>query len=281
MNFQQRFSHTSWWGKILGAFFGYMTAGPAGAFLGILIGNAFDKGLTAHFSRPHWHYHAEKRKAVQQVFFDATFSVMGFIAKADGRVTPHEIHLAQTLMQEMQLNAAQIKSAQRCFNTGKASTFDLNQAIIHLRSVLHDNLPLLKLFIDIQYRAAQVDGLSAEKKAVLNTILQSMGFAPLNRQYRFYDDFTSYAGYQKSSSSNQRRSGPTQDELLTRAYALLNVSPKSTQAEVKRAYRRMMSAHHPDKLTAKGLPEAMLKMATEKTQAISKAYQQICNHRGW
>nr|WP_309567569.1 hypothetical protein [Coxiella-like endosymbiont] len=36
-----------------------------------------------------------------------------------------------------------------------------------------------------------------------------------------------------------------------------------------------MSQHHPDKLIAKGLPPEMIKMATQKTQQIKNAYEQI------
>ena len=50
---------------------------------------------------------------------------------------------------------------------------------------------------------------------------------------------------------------------------------------VKRAYRRLMSQHHPDKLVAKGLPEEMIKMATEKTQEIKSAYELIKKSKGW
>jgi DnaJ like chaperone protein len=41
-----------------------------------------------------------------------------------------------------------------------------------------------------------------------------------------------------------------------------------------------MNQHHPDKLIAKGLPEEMIRIATEKTQEIKAAYEQIRQHRG-
>ena len=69
--------------------------------------------------------------------------------------------------------------------------------------------------------------------------------------------------------------------MLDHAYAILEVSPTSSKQDVKRAYRRLMSKNHPDKLIAKGLPESMIKIANEKTQAISKAYEQICESKGW
>ena len=50
-------------------------------------------------------------------------------------------------------------------------------------------------------------------------------------------------------------------------------------AELKKAYRRLMSEHHPDKLIAKGLPESMMRLAKEKTQEIQTAYDKIRKHR--
>jgi len=42
-----------------------------------------------------------------------------------------------------------------------------------------------------------------------------------------------------------------------------------------------MSQHHPDKLIAKGLPEEMIQVATDKTQNIRQAYDRIKRARGW
>ena len=49
---------------------------------------------------------------------------------------------------------------------------------------------------------------------------------------------------------------------------------------MKYAYRRLMSEHHPDKLVARGLPEEMTRVATEKTQEIKVAYDRIREARG-
>jgi DnaJ like chaperone protein len=282
MDLRQFFTSNTWWGKVIGGFLGYMIAGSVGAFFGVLIGNLFDRGLFEHFSRPHWHYHAERSTAVQKKFFEATFAVMGHIAKADGRVSEHEIQMAKTLMAEMGLNHTQIKLAQTYFNEGKKPTFSLQSMIASLQEALHDNYELLKLFIDIQYRAAQVDGLTFKKQEALNSILKYMGFAPLNRQYRFYEDFANYSRYQQQSSSGGRQQHYQQPHrTVDQAYAILGVTPAATKQEVKRAYRQLISRNHPDKLIAKGLPESMIKMANEKTQAISKAYEQICENKGW
>lgn len=292
MNYRNFFTTNRWWGKMIGAFLGYIFGGPAGALLGILIGNFIDRSLKEHFSHPYWHYHVEKRQLTQKVFFEATFSVIGHLAKADGHVSQQEINMANRLMHEMGLTKQQQIAAQNFFKQGKASHFDLAGMLSRLLNICHDNPELLKLFMDIQYRAALTDGLSAKKVQVLDTIFRRMGFAPLNQQYRFYADFgNQHADYsssqhtnnQRNYSYNRSRAYQAQPDLnnLAHAYALLELSPNANKQETKKAYRRLISRNHPDKLIAQGLPEEMIKIANEKTQKITKAYEQICASKGW
>lgn len=283
MGSRQFFTSNTWWGKVLGAFLGFLIAGPAGALFGILIGNFFDRGLASHFSRPHWSYHAEKRKAVQKIFFEATFSVMGHIAKADGHVSRQGIQMAKTLMDEMGLSHTQKIAAQDYFNEGKSNNFSLKHTITTLQKTSYDNPELLKLFIDIQYRVAKVDGLSIKKQQILNTILHLLGFAPLREQYRFYEDFANYSTHQQTNQQSSHRQSYHQAprSSLDHAYGILGISPTTNKQDVKRAYQRLMSRNHPDKLIAKGLPEEMIKIANEKTQKIRRAYEEICSSQGW
>ncbi|WED42217.1 co-chaperone DjlA [Legionella cardiaca] len=290
MNLRDFFTHYHWWGKIIGALFGYLIGGPAGALFGILIGNFFDRGLIEHFNQPHWHYYKERREAVQKVFFEATFSVMGHIAKADGRVSEAEISMAKTLMDEMRLSHEQKKLAKQFFNEGKAFTFDLANVLTRLDEACYDNPELLKLFMDIQYRAAKTDNFSEAKMHALDVVFRRLGFAPIRQQYRFYEDF----GFRNSQSSSQQsqsqhstgekqryQSYQTPPNSLAHAYAILEVDKNANKQEVKRAYRRLISRNHPDKLIAQGLPEQMIKIANDKTQKIRKAYEQICASKGW
>lgn len=283
MNSQQFFTSNSWWGKVIGAFLGYLIAGPSGAFFGILIGNLFDRGFASYYSRPHWSYHAEKRKAVQKKFFAATFSVMGHIAKAGGRVSEQHILMAKTLMEELGLSRTLRAEAQDYFNQGKSKHFNLQQVILELQKAAYGNQELLKLFIDMQYRVAKIEGLSIKKQKIINNILQMLGFAPLHEQHRFYEDFATFYSYQQKNqqSSHQNYHHQSFHHSLDHAYGILGVSSTSSKQEVKRAYQRLISRNHPDKLIAKGLPEEMIKIANEKTQKIRKAYEEICAGKGW
>ncbi|PSJ19143.1 co-chaperone DjlA, partial [Halomonas sp. ND22Bw] len=46
-------------------------------------------------------------------------------------------------------------------------------------------------------------------------------------------------------------------------------------AEIKTAYRRLISENPPDKLAAKGRPESMREGAKERTSEIGNAYERI------
>lgn len=282
MNLRDFFTTNTWWGKFLGGFFGFLTGGPLGAFFGVLIGNFFDRGLSDHYSSPHLLYHAEKRKAVQKAFFEATFSVMGHIAKADGRVSEQDIKMAQHIMSQMRLTREQKALAKQLFNEGKEISFKLNIALSQLAEACRDNRDLLKLFIDMQYRAAQVDGLNTKKINTLNAIFVKLGFSPLHQQHRFYEGFNPGSHHDKSQyHANHNSHYQSQDHTLDKAYALLEITPQATKQEAKRAYRRLMSQNHPDKLMANGLPEEMIKIANDKTQKILKAYDLIRQSKGW
>ena len=56
---------------------------------------------------------------------------------------------------------------------------------------------------------------------------------------------------------------------------MLGVAPEVSDSELKRAYRKLMSENHPDKLAGRGLPESMREMAEERTREISHAYDVI------
>ncbi len=274
MDLRRFFANQTWWGKVLCAFLGYLIAGPIGAFLGIFIGNMFDRGLMVHYTNPLWHYHAEPRLAVKKIFLKATFSIMGHISKADGRVSEQEIRMAKTLMQQMNLNQEQQALAQNFFNDGKKEHFKLKQMVTLLQEAIYDNPELVKLFINTQYNIAQLDGLSENKIHIVNIILNYMHYAPIHEQTRFHDDF-----YRQSTQQEQPR--PRTHNTLESAYTILQIQPTANKQDVKRAYRRLISKNHPDKLSALGLPKEAIKKATEKTQIIRKAYEQICESKGW
>jgi DnaJ like chaperone protein len=66
---------------------------------------------------------------------------------------------------------------------------------------------------------------------------------------------------------------------LKDAYEALGIASDVDDKALKRAYRKLMSENHPDKLIAKGVPEDMIKLATERSQEIQAAYEMIKKSR--
>jgi DnaJ like chaperone protein len=61
------------------------------------------------------------------------------------------------------------------------------------------------------------------------------------------------------------------------SYRILGVDPSATNEEIKKAYRKMAVAHHPDKYAQMG--EEHQKAANEKFQKIQDAYETIKKDR--
>ncbi|OGV50978.1 MAG: hypothetical protein A3F46_08055 [Legionellales bacterium RIFCSPHIGHO2_12_FULL_42_9] len=280
MRWRQYFINHCWWGKLLGGIFGYMLGKSVGALFGVLIGNFFDRGIILHILRPHRAYHSEKRKQVQELFFRITFAAIGYVAKSDGRVSEQEIAAAQQIMDEMRLSRKQKEQARNYFIDGKKGSYDLQEGLNNLLNFSRGKPELLNLFMDTQYRAAMKGGFSESKQHALNFICIQLGFAPLQQQHAYSSRYS--ADFEHTTNTqNRHQQFQYGDMELDQAYAILEIPSHSNKQEVKRAYRRLISRNHPDKMIAKGLPESMIKLANNKTQSITKAYEQIVKNRGW
>jgi DnaJ like chaperone protein len=188
---------------------------------------------------------------------------MGHVAKADGQVSQAEIAAARNIMAQMQLSAEQRKAAIRFFDQGKTEDFPLEAILRQFKKECHGRRNLIQMFVEIQISTALSDGkLDASEKRIIYTIGEILGFARSQIDHLF----NIASGAQASVSDSLT---PTQ------AYKILGVSKDSSGAEIKKAYRRLMSQHHPDKLVSKGLPDEMIALATEKTQEIRKAYDLV------
>lgn len=260
----------SWLGKVIGGAFGFMFGGPLGAVLGAALGHQFDKGLRGI---GHDGTAPGDTERVQLAFFTATFSVMGHLAKADGQVTRDEIALAEAVMARMELAPQLRTAAVRLFDQGKQAGFPLDEVLDQFRREAHRRRNLLRMFLEIQLQAALADGnLHRAERQVLERICDRLGLAraelaALEAMFR--------------AERHHQHTRPTQRPVLADAYAILGIDAQTPEAEIKRAYRRLLSQHHPDKLVAKGLPEEMMKLATQKTHEIRQAYEAVRAARGF
>lgn len=265
-----------WQGKALGALIGVVTAGPVGALFGTFIGHLFDvqaeSGLAGRFGGGNDADDAEgaatSSMGVQEAFFRATFEVMGHIAKADGRVSENEIRAARAIMSEFRLGEREIQFAIQLFTQGKEPEYPLEATLLRLRKMLSGRPDVLRMFIQIQLQTALWSGhFTPAARQVMARVAAALGVSA-------YEVVQMEALLRMQQSSRQPpEQQPPRVDKVAQAYDVLGVTSAASDAEVTKAYRRLMNQNHPDKLVARGLPESMMKVAEEKTRQVRAAYE--------
>ncbi|OCH11498.1 co-chaperone DjlA [Aliivibrio sp. 1S128] len=277
-------------GKILGGFFGFLFGGFFGAALGLFIGHQFDKAKRMANSGFTFQTGGASQTQKQAEFFHAAFAVMGHVAKAKGQVTAQEIQLASMMMDRMNLSASQKKEAQEAFIEGKGNDFPLRETLQKIRSITGGRYDLLQFFLELQIASAIADGdIHPSERDILHIVAEELGFSAEQLEKRLkmqeaafrFQQGGGFSGQQGGShqSHGQWQKASSADQLKD-AYNLLGVSEDADAKAIKRAHRKLMNEHHPDKLVAKGLPPEMMNMAKEKAQEIQGAYDLIKKAKG-
>ena len=258
-----------WWGKVIGGVAGYLLGGPFAAVLGVVLGHMVDGW------RPTTRRDPGVQTRTQAAFLRATFSVMGYLCKADGRISEDEIAMASKIMDRMGLTGAHRRTAMEMFRQGKAPEFHLDDALNQFRAQCGRHPMLLGMFTEIQLSTALADGaLTPQEDTALRYICVRLGIPrPM------FEQFLRAARAERSNREREPGAASTANDLES-AYGTLGVEVNASDAEVKRAYRRLLSRHHPDKLAGEGMSEEMIRMANDRTQAIRRAYERIQSMRG-
>ncbi|MEH6480057.1 MULTISPECIES: co-chaperone DjlA [Pseudoalteromonas] len=283
------------WGKILGFCFGFMFGKIFGAILGLYLGHLFDKSLKNNFDKAGGFsslFSGDDVHERQALFFSSCFAVMGHIAKSNGRVSEIHIKAANLFMDEMGLKGEERREAQHAFQSGKESDFSLKETVHDFKERFAKRNDLIQLFLEIQIQMAFSDGVLAEQeKQLLAEVSKQLGiskthFAFVLKRYQAefnfrkqQQRFNQQQQSQGQSSSYSEGSGhhvpPNNNMNRAQALALLGLNSDATQRDIKVAYRKLMSQHHPDKLVSQGLPKHMMELAVKKSQDIQAAYEYL------
>jgi DnaJ like chaperone protein len=272
----------SWTGKIVGAILGFLIfRGPLGALIGAILGHLYDQSVAMRRPVANGGAGGGNPLEIGARFFTATFEVMGYVAKSDGRVSEEEIAAARKVMAELRLNGAQVHTAIAHYTRGKSAEFDLEETMRGFAAVCANRPDLLRVFLEVQVRAALegVDMKGPAKLAVQKVAelldVSRLELAHMEQVLRLRREQFKASG----AGSAGGQPPPRSSMQLAAAYQILEVEVKATNDEVAKAYRRQLSKHHPDKLKANGLPDSMLEHAKQRTQQIIEAYELIKSAR--
>ena len=253
-----------WPFTVLGIIAGALLAHIPGAMLGGVLGQVLDRRLKLR-----------NLKALNALLFGARapryqllFALLGRLAKSDGVVSALHIQKTRDEMRRLNLDAQSQKYAIAAFNQGKVGKESYRDELRALAGTQE-----AESLIKACWRMAWADQkVGAHERELLNLWGQWLGFGVADVE----EMGKAYAPGAKTSMPNLNRQMRYQQALT-----LLGVSEEVDKATLKRAYRRLVSQHHPDKLAGTGASAERLRQATHKTSELHQAYELICRARGF
>jgi DnaJ like chaperone protein len=255
-----------WPATLIGAAAGMALASIPGALLGGLLGQVLDRRIRLQ-SLDHLRelVGVGRRPALDDE--DLLFMLIGRLAKSGGRVLDSHIQTARNEMQRLGVDEAARRQAMQAFNRGKqAGEKELRTSLRALRSRPERGEVLLRTC----WRMAWADGRVSEAEYAL---IQRWGLW-LGWKREALNALADE--YEPERKVPEVRSGDYQAALR-----LLGVQADTEPAAIKRAYRRLISRHHPDKISGSGASPAQLRAATDKTRELQIAYELVRQRRGF
>ena len=235
-------------GKWIGAGLGWAFGGPVGAVIGLGLGWMFDSAQDSDINKG---YH----RTTQGDFAVSFLVLIAAVMKADGRVMQSELNYVKAFFIQ-KFGSSSSAEALRMLRDILRQSIPLEDISYQIRDHLdyHSRIEMLHLL----YGVANADGfLHASELELINRIAGYLGI--------------SYADQQ----SMRNMFIPDTDS----AYKILGIEKNTSIDEIKKAYRKLATEYHPDKVSYLG--EDIRKDAEIKFRNIIEAYEKIKKERGF
>ena len=258
-------------GKIVGGILGLIVfRNFFGVLIGAFVGHMYDLSVAQ-----------SQRPSQASSFVGPLFAFAGALAKSDGRVSEVEIRAAEALMDRLRLDPEMRRMAIEQFNLGKAPEYDVATAIMQLRGWTHGRRDLAFLLLDLLLDLVYAEGtLPANKMGIVRQLCWALGVSDAElaavTAMKGYGARYRQQGPQGGYSGQQR---PRNTQSKADPYVVLGVTHETEPRDIKRAYRKLMSQHHPDKLG--DVPDELKKRAEDRAREINAAYERIKTERGF
>lgn len=245
-------------GKIVGGTIGFALGGPIGAVAGAVFGHAYDS--TEDDTQPVRQNYLSTLEASQLSFFVSTFSMLAKLAKIDGRVSNEEIDAVEAFAaNDLRLSDQDKEIAFNVFRAALNTPAAFEDFAVQFYQHFQQQPQMIEMMIDILLRVSVADGdLNTHEEHLIKRAVEIFHYGDQNY--------------------NQLKSRYV--VLQNQAYQVLGCDPEDSDDQIKKQYRNLVHAYHPDKISSKGLPEEFIQLAHDKFRQIQTAYDEIKQERG-
>ena len=211
-----------------------------------------------------------------QVFFSSVFSMLGKLAVADGSISESEKQTIYNFMRtDLRLDPVSQQSAMEIFNAAIRSGESFESYARQFYGSFRGNAQFTELVLDILLRLAAADGkIHPEEERMIQEAVGIFGYSQTS-----YERLKSRYGFAGGSTGGSGASFSGAAGSAAGAYGNLGCTPSDSDDTVRKAYRKKVNEFHPDKISAKGLPEEFTQFANERFNEIQKAWDAIKKER--
>jgi len=234
------------YGKWIGGGLGWALLGPLGGLIGFFVGSALDQsGVQDRIAGG---------KTTRGDFAVSLLVLVAAVMKADGKVLKSELDYVRQYFV-------------RSFGEAQAQ-----EAMLMLKDILNQQIPLQDVSTQIKQK------LDHPSRLQLLHFLYGISHADGNVHPDEVKIIRAIAGYMGISQKDMDSIQSMFYEDTNSSYKILEIEKSATDEEVKKAYRKMATKYHPDKVSYLG--EEFRVAAKEKFQKLNEAYEKIKKERG-
>jgi DnaJ like chaperone protein len=253
-----------YWGKIIGGVAGLAMGGPFGAIVGAALGHAADSGALPGGNFSFGSFNPARIAARfgqrDQMFALGAVVLSAKLAKCDGPVVRAEI---DAFKRHFRIPPESVRDIGRLFDHARESSQGFESYADQLGELFSDNRGMLEDVLAALFAIARADKpLNQRELSFLMRVHRGFGL-----------DQRAWERAQGGAARQQQRDLPD-------PYAVLGLSAKATDEEVRLTWRRLMRENHPDSLAARGVPPEFIARANDKVARINAAWDRIKRERG-
>ncbi|VVH59365.1 co-chaperone DjlA [bacterium endosymbiont of Bathymodiolus sp. 5 South] len=239
----------------LAAIFGYWANGAVGAFIGLAIVLILNFVIKS--------FNVNNNVHATTLFLNSLFSILAKMAKADGVIAKEEIDAVTQFMNAIRLSSKDKETAINAFRKASSSEQSIYEYASQYRAVA--SVEMRGVVYAVLWEVAYSDGVLHEQEdEILRKIPEYLGL---------------HSGIYNDTKNSVNSQGSWGKADIDKHYQVLGCTKDNSDKEIKKAYRKAISKHHPDKIQSQGLPKEFMDYANEQSKKINKAYDAIKKSR--